>query len=69
MNQTMNQAFLLSLLLTGNTEHVVMGHGPIVKKYRTLRRTYRSKLKYRANQKYHKALHRTYGKDRAHFQR
>lgn len=66
----MNQAFLLSLLLTANAEPVIkMGHGPIVKKYRTLRRKYRGKLKYRGNPKYHKALHRTAGADRAHFQR
>ena len=66
----LNQALLLSLLLTGNAEPVIkLGHGPIVKKYRAPRRKYRSKLKYRVNRKYHKALHRTYGKDREHFQR
>ena len=66
----LNQAIVLSLLLTANAEPVIkLGHGPIVKKYRTLRRKYRGKLKYHGNRKYRRALHRTAGADRAHFQR
>lgn len=65
----MNQAFVLSLLLTANADYVKMGHAPIIKKYSAPRLTYRRKPKYHGNHKYQKALHRTSGADRAHFQR